>query len=34
MNDAKDKIISGEIEVNTAYGMDEATLNEIIDSAQ
>ncbi|HIQ75141.1 MAG TPA: BMP family ABC transporter substrate-binding protein [Candidatus Cottocaccamicrobium excrementipullorum] len=34
VNDAKDKIISGEIEVNTAYGMDEATLNEIIDSAQ
>lgn len=34
VNDARDKIISGEIEVNTAYGMDEATLNEIIDSAQ
>ena len=34
VNDAKDKIISGEIEVNTAYGMDEATLKEIRDSAQ
>ena len=34
VNDAKDKIISGEIEVNTAYGMDEATLNEIVDCAQ
>ena len=34
VNEARDQIISGEIEVNTAYGMDEATLSGIISSAQ
>lgn len=34
VNDAKDKILAGEVTVDSAYGMDEATLDGIISSAQ
>lgn len=34
VNNAKDKILAGEVTVDSAYGMDEATLDGIITSAQ
>lgn len=34
VNDAKDKILASEVTVDSAYGMDEATLDGIISSAQ
>ena len=34
VEDVKEQLVAGEITVSTAYGMDEATLSGIIDSAQ
>ena len=34
VNDAKDKLLAGEVTVDTAYGMDEETLKGIINGAQ